>query len=252
MTLTCVLLLLTFFWGFWISNLFSTITSILGLIGSVITYRDVSERFKRFLLKSRVVLLNKQIAWSLEADFINHTISYETFLKIKDYLQQIGENRTIFNDELYQLSMSIDGVVLQLTFQQNNNEDIFISSELNGSISLFFPEYHAPYLESNVLLENHVFPILNNIKSKIGQSEESFRFHVFFKNQNPFIGLYLKDLSSEEKFTFMCNFQEKNPILGIEEENLINISQKSLKLSTKNLYSLNRLIHKHLFLAGRN
>ncbi|MFA1711488.1 hypothetical protein ACDX66_07235 [Peribacillus frigoritolerans] len=234
-----------------INHWFTSLSTLIGIIGTILTAKDISQRFKAFLVKSKVILFNKQMAWSLEAEFLSNSINLSTFSQIKSHLKQIGDNRTVFGETDYKISINIDGVTFQLKYQEMDNEDVFVSNDSSGKINFYLPEYHAPYIDSNFLLETRITPLLNEIKKKIGQAEENFRFQVFFKDDNPFLGFYIKD-SNNKNISFMCSYYEEATIPGIEEKNHVVISQNSMNLDSSNLYSLIRLINKHLFLAGGN
>jgi hypothetical protein len=230
-----------------ISNWFTSITTLIGLLGAAVTLKDVSRRFQHFLYRSKVILLNRQIALSLTASFAERDITKEMFIKIKEQLKEIGNQNTIFFENAYELSISIDGFTLQCSFRQNFDPN---ESEEFGEVIFFVPEYHAPYVQASSLLSNRLLPILTHIKETLGKSNESFQFDVTFKDNNPFLGLYIKDLPKNQGYSFLCSFYEKPSVMGIEEKNLIKISTNNLSVHTKNLFSLNQLIKRYLYLSG--
>lgn len=233
-----------------INHWFVTITSLVSLIGVFFTLKDISTRFQKFLYKSKVILRNRQIAWSLDGTYQGEQITSFTFTMLKDFLKGLGENNTVLTEDSTNITLTMDGVIIQCSFSEDINEDIYSESDNKGSIALFIPEYHAPYVESNVLLETRVIPILNEVKQKIGECEESFTFDVFFKEYHPYLGLYLKGSKNNKNTLFNCSFIEAPSTKGINDQSLVTVSLKKLSMNTKTIYSLNRLIQKHLFLSG--
>ncbi|RIW27625.1 hypothetical protein D3H55_22820 [Bacillus salacetis] len=233
-----------------IENWFVTITSIITLIGSIVTLKDLSKRFQRFLYKSKVILRNRQIAWSLDGRYKGTSINLSTFSNIKEFIKDIGENNTIISENANDISLNIDGVIIQCSYREEFNEDIYSETSNVGEITIYIPEYHAPYVEANVLLEQRIIPILNELKQKVGECSEAFTFDVFFKEQHPYLGLYLKGFGKNRDLTFNCSFVEAPITKGITDESTIIVSKKKLSVNTKTLYNLDRLIHKHLFLSG--
>ncbi|MBT2218343.1 hypothetical protein F3157_03715 [Virgibacillus dakarensis] len=235
-----------------IQNWFITFTSVITLFGTFVTLKDLSQKFQRFIYKSRVILRNRQIAWSLAGKYYGEGISSLIFFELKEFLKELGDNNTIISEKTYNISLNIDGIVIQCIYREQQNENIFSETENVGEISFYIPEYHAPYVEANVLLEQRILPVLNNIKSKIGECSETFTFDVYFKKQHPYLGLYLRGLDRKNisNLSFNCSFIEAPSMKGINDESVVTVSRKKLSFSTKNLYSLDRLIHKHLFLSG--
>jgi len=227
-----------------------TITTIISIIGSLLTLKDISKRFQKFLYKSKVILRNRQIAWSLSGKYKDEMISPLTFSKIKNFLKELGENNTLIFENTSDVSLNIDGIILKCSYREQINDNIYSKSDTIGEISFYIPEYHAPYVEANVLLEQRIIPILNEIKQKIGECKESFTFDVFFKEYHPYLGLYLKGIDRSMNLSFNCSFIEAPSTKGIKDESTVTVSKKKLSLNTKTLYSLDRLIQKHLFLSG--
>jgi hypothetical protein len=233
-----------------IENWFVTITSLITLIGSIVTLKDLSKRFQKFLYKTNVILQNRQIAWSLDGRYKGESIDASAFYNIKEFLKDIGENNTLISDNATDISLNIDGVVIQCFYREEPNGNVFSKGENIGEIFIYIPEYHAPYVEANLLLEQRIIPILNEVKQKVGECSEAFTFDVFFKDHHPYLGLYLKGLDKNKNLSFNCSFMETPSTKGIKDESIITVSKKKLSMNTKTLYSLDRLIHKHLFLSG--
>lgn len=231
-------------------NWFITITSIITLIGSIVTLKDLSKKFQIFLYKTKVILRNRQIAWSLDGGYRGESISSLTFHNIKKFLKGLGDNNTLIAENSANISLNIDGIVIQCLYREHPNDNVFSESENIGEISFFIPEYHAPYVEANLLLEQRVIPILNEIKQEVGESSETFTFDVFFKEYHPYLGLYLRELDRNTNLSFNCSFIEAPSTKGMKDESVVTVSKKKLSLNTKTLYSLDRLIQKHLFLSG--
>lgn len=238
------------YYSFFLEHWFATLTSIATLFGSLVTLKDISTKFQKFIYKTKVVLRNKQIAYSLDCRYRGEMITASTFNNTKNFLKGLGENNIVISERMSDIAITIDGVVIQCSFRDYDNENIFSPKLKIGEISLFIPEYHAPYVEANVLLEQRILPILHKVKQNFGECEESFTFDVFFKESHPYLGLYLKGIDQENTLSFNCNFKESPSVRGLKEESIISVSKKNLTLNTKNLYSLDRLIQKHLFLSG--
>lgn len=233
-----------------IENWFVTITSLITLVGSIVTLKDLSKRFQKFLYKTKVILRNRQIAWSLDGRYKGESIDESSFCYIKSFLKDVGENNTLILESDTDISLSIDGVIIQCSYRKEPNENVFSKEENIGEISIYIPEYHAPYVEADILLEQRIIPILNEMKQKIGECNEAFTFDVYFKDVHPYLGLYLKGLDRNSPLAFNCSFMEAPSTKGVKDEGIITVSEKKLSMNTKTLYSLDRLIHKHLFLSG--
>lgn len=251
MIITVVVALIIFnLYSIFIDNWFVTFTSFITLIGSIVTLKDLSKRFQKFLYKTKVILRNRQIAWTLDGRYKGETITASAFYNIKEFLKDIGENNTLISEKVTDISLNIDGIIIQCSYREEPNHDVFSKEENTGEIFIYIPEYHAPYVEANLLLEQRIIPILNEMKQKIGECSETFTFDVFFKNHHPYLGLYLKGIDRNKNLTFNCSFVEGPSTKGIKDESVITISKRNLSLNTKTLYSLDRLIQKHLFLSG--
>ncbi|WP_370296298.1 hypothetical protein [Rossellomorea marisflavi] len=233
-----------------VGNWFVTITSIITIIGALVTLKDISKKFQSFLYRGKVILRNKQIALSLDGVYKGASITFSDFIAIKTLLMDLGTNNTLIADRPNDISLSIDGVIIQCAFREEPNDNVYSQKGNIGKISFYIPEYHAPYVEANVLLEQRIIPILNEIKQNIGDCSEAFTFDVFFKDYHPYLGLYLKGPESNKNLSFNCSFAELPSTKGIKDEGIITISKQKLSINTKTLHSLDRLIQKHLFLSG--
>ncbi|MDL5375617.1 hypothetical protein ACNOIU_10675 [Exiguobacterium mexicanum] len=233
-----------------IDNWYNTILSIIGTLGALVTAKDISTKFKKTLYKIKTTMMNKQVSWSLFCNYKGETINNLTFNSIKNKLKEIGDNNRVIHENSWKISLTIDGVLLECSYREHLNTDIYSSNEYLGEISLYIPEYHAPYLEASDLLEERIFPILNYMHKEIGNCHESFSFDVIFKDYHPYLGLYVKDFRKKEHFTFTCDFSEESPIKGLDSIGKVTITHKKLTLRAKSLNSFSGLIKKHLFLAG--
>lgn len=238
------------YYSFFLTHWFTTLTTLATVFGALVTLKDISTKFQKFLIKTKVILLNRQIAWSLESRYFGEVITISTYNNVKDFLKEIGENNIVISEGNSDISIIIDGVIIQCSYREQENENIYSPINKVGTITIFIPEYHAPYVEANVLLERRVLPILHKVKQHLSDCEESFTFDVFFKERHPFLGLYLTGIDKNNTLSFNCNFKETPSVKGLEEESIISISKKRLTLNTKNLYVLDSLIQKHLFLSG--
>lgn len=233
-----------------IKHPFTSITTIIALFGSIVTLKDISNRFQKYLLKVKVILKNSQISLSFNSHFKGDEISKSKFDELKKLLKSLGNDSNIIYENAYELSISIDGVLLQCSFREYDNEEIYSYKEKYGEIIIFIPQYHAPYVEATYLLENKLLPIVTEIKSQIGYCDEQYTFDVHFMKKHPFIGLYVNELRGKHNVSFNLDFIEKPIIDGLSVESSTKISLKKLSLHTKNLTNLDRLIKKHLFLSG--
>ncbi|WP_077318148.1 hypothetical protein [Virgibacillus proomii] len=233
-----------------IKNWYITLTSIISLIGSFITLKDISVRFQKFLYKSKVILQNKQVAWSITSNYKGETISIDTFNTLKTFLKDLGVNNFLIKENDSDIYLSVDGITFHCSYRAYLNDDVYSDADTIGEIIFYIPEYHAPYVEANVLLEERLIPILNELKSKMGDCTESFNFEIYFKDYHPYLGLYLKDIKRTKDFSFNFSYKEEPSSKGIEDDATVTVSKDRLSLKTKTLYTLNRLIQKHLFLSG--
>lgn len=209
------------------------VTTIISLFGILVTLKDVSERFQKFLYKTKVILRNRQIAWSLDGKYSGEAISVFTFTTIKKFLKELGENNILIYENTSDISLSVDGIILQCAFREQINDNIYSNSDTIGAISFYIPEYHAPYVEANALLDQRIMPILNEIKQEVGECDESFTFDVFFKEYHPYLGLYLKGRNNSRNISFHCSFIEAPSTKGLKDESVVTISKKKLSLNTK-------------------
>lgn len=238
------------FYTFFLKHWYATLTSILTVFGSLVTLKDISTKFQKFLYKTKVILQNRQIAWSLNSSYCGEKVTASTYNGVKKFLKELGENNIVISEGNSDISITIDGVIIQCSYREQDNENIYSDNNKIGEIILFIPEYHAPYVEANVLLERRVLPILHKVKQYFVECDENFTLDVYFKESHPYLGLYLKGIDKEEVLSFNCNFKEKPSIKGLDDDDIISVSKRKLTLNTKNLYSLDRLIKKHLFLSG--
>ena len=248
--MTSISLIVIKFYSVLLENWFVTLTTIATIFGSLVTLKDLSTKFQKFLYKAKVILRNKQIAWSLDGKFSGEMVTDNTFQNVKTFLKGLGDNNNIIAEGYSEISISIDGVLIQCSYMEYENENIFSSKSKYGKINLFIPEYHAPYVEAHVLLEQRILPILYQLKDNFKGCEESFTFDVYFKNIHPYLGMYFKGLDKEKLLSCNCTIKELPNIRGLTEESIVSISKSKLTLNTKNLYNLDQLMKKYLFLSG--
>ena len=238
------------FYTFIIDNWYSTLLTVIGTLGAIVTAKDISTKFKKTLYKTKTTMMNKQVSWSLSCNYKGEDIKDSTFKTIKDKLKSIGDNNRVIHENSWKISLTVDGVLIECSYKNYVNPDVYSSNEYLGEIYLYIPEYHAPYLEASDLLEVRIFPILTYMHKEIGNCHEAFSFDVIFKDYHPYLGLYVKDFRKKEHFTFTCDFSEESPIKGLDPIGKVTITNKKLTLRAQNLNSFSGLIKKHLFLAG--
>jgi hypothetical protein len=233
-----------------IQNWGTVLSAIVTIIGAYFTLMDTSRKFYRFIYKTKAILLNRRVSWSLNAVFKSEKLNHFTFNKLKDRLRDLGERRDIFVETDYDFAIQIDGLNIKCNLSFIDNDDIFSESDVVGKLNILIPDYQAPYVETNLLLQNEVIPILGEITNIVGYSDSDFNFDVIFKDKHPFIGMYVKNISKNNIVAFSCEYKEPSTVKGVKDNSFISVGKQSLSFHTKDIHSLGKAIDKHLFLSG--
>jgi hypothetical protein len=249
-----ITVLLTLFHKWVFKNWLYILGAIPTLWGFFLFLYETFKPFKMSLLKAKAILLNRQVSWSLNSNFSDSKITVSTFNQLKECLRNIGTNRTPLVETDYDFSIQIDGLIIICNFSYQFNESISSTNteDYIGKINIFIPEYRAPYVETNYRLQEEVLPIFNQIVNSLGLSnlKSSFDFDVIFRGRHPFMGMYIKDISQKEIIAFSCEFTDSPSIQGVKEKNIVSVGKNKMSFHTEDLFTLNKIISKHLFLSG--
>lgn len=235
---------------FLVKNWSKVLFVVFTLISAFFFVRDIFKPFYRFVYKLKAILLNKQVSWSLISKFTDSQISHKTFLKLKDTLRRIGNNKDLIYEDENQLKIQIDGINIVTDFNYIDNNDIHSENDYLGEITIYIPQYKAAYLETNERLNDEIIPILNHLSKENGIKNMSFNLDVFFSKNHPFMGMYITNISKSNIVSFSCEFSDSGNIANIKEKNIVKIGKNRMTIYTEDVASLHRSISRHLFLSG--
>lgn|GEM_PF-7075001 len=220
-------------------------TGVSWLVTGIQWYQGRSVRFYTFLAKGKALLTSSKVGYSLSADYDGTNITPDRFAAVCRLMYGFGERRETLSDKQDYLVLKVDGMDYVLKFRWTELDD-----QEAGHINLQLLEYHGPYDPTARDLQDKVLPLLRTVEEALCPEQRSYALSLYFRGENPFLGVYSKRIPKADLRNFQCEILEPEALKGAPTRKRVRVSRAQMDFVATDVHGLTSLLSKHLALSG--
>ncbi len=195
------------------------------------------DRLYLLVQKAKYQLLNIDTQWSLNIEL---TIDQDLYIaeRIKKTLLSCYQGKMKFSGDTSRLDARIERLMpVEFTFDQ-------VPGATQIHISIL--DFHVTFRKSLDILKKEIVPLFDRLDRELRPHSESTKYSmkVYFKNWNPYFGLYINRLR-------LHSIREFNVVIDVphEKESRVAVSKEELSISSRSLIAFQNLAESYLPLA---